>query len=241
MRPRAFTLLEMVLVVAIMATIAGTVVALTGDLQDTANRDIRRHEMSAVREALLRFHADTGFFPGEGPFDLDTRPGGFVPAGAQPAQWHDHAANLRQLVENPLAATSHPLRVWDPDRRRGWHGPYLETSCEGRVALPFVDGRAPPADQDLESTPLPDLIPAVADPDLRQVPAPGQPFHWTGYLPPGDVLQAQGQPYLVFLPRLADGSVDRGPTSAAQVRCLGNDRRVSVAPGTDDLQVYLFR
>lgn len=241
MRPRAFTLLEMVLVVAIMATIAGTVVALTGDLQDTVSLDLRLHEMTAIREALLRFHADTGYFPGEGPFDLDTRPGGFVPLGARPPQWHDCAANVWQLAQNPLEGTSHPLRVWDPDRRRGWHGPYLAMSCEGRVALPFVDGRAAPANQDLEAAPLADLLPAVADPGLRQVPPPGQPFHWTSYSSPGDVLGAQGQPYLVFLPRLADGSVDRAPTSAAQVRCLGNDRLVSVDPGTDDLHLYLFR
>lgn len=239
MRTRAFTLVELILVVAIMATLAGTVVVMAEGTHDRVDRDLRMREMYAIRQALLQFQLDTGFFPGEGPFDHRN---GHVPVGAFTEQWHDTAVNVWQLIRNPLEGGSHPLATWDPDRQRGWRGPYLTTSGEGQVFVPFIDGRSAPSSIDPGAgTPLSEPMPAIADPALRPVAPPGSPFHWVTHYPPFQPLASQGRPYLIYLPRAASGAVIRGPDSEAQVRCMGDDGLISTMAGTDDLTVYLFR
>lgn len=129
-----FTLLELLVVVAILAAIAGGVILALGGVQDDAALNLSRSEMLEVKKALLHFKQDTGFLPKQGPFDLAPPDGtGEVPLPPQGAAWFRSPANLVQLYENPLAATTHPMKDWNPDTGRGWRGPYLTRQGEGLV------------------------------------------------------------------------------------------------------------
>ncbi|MBX3467082.1 MAG: hypothetical protein KF878_09310 [Planctomycetes bacterium] len=162
--PRAtggFTLIEIVMVVAMLAALAGMVAASMQGLQDQATLDLARQELNEVRRAVLQFKADTGFLPKRGIFDLDGRNLGRskVPAyvdASDAASWFDRPENLWQLFERPLPSITsqpdfQPLSTWDPVRCRGWRGPYLSRSGEGRFRSGELLTSVPP-------------VPAVADP-----------------------------------------------------------------------------
>lgn len=246
MRYRGFTLVELMLVVAILATLAGSVVMLADDTQLAVDEKIVLREALVLREAVTRFQADTGWYPGEGPFDLDesasgtarhphaavtlsTVQGKGVPNG-QEARWFDNAANVWQLVESPLPA-SHPLASWDPDRSRGWHGPYLTLSTEGQTRTTFVSSR----DASTSSFVVP-LAPAIADPFLRECPASASAAGYWAALS-GEPSPRQGQPLYLFLPRDTSGLVIRNSPDA-RVVSIGLDNTLGTA---DDTVVYLFR
>ena len=271
---RAFTLIETLVVVAIVAMIAGAFVMSTSATAAGAGTDLAKHELAQVRDAILRFHADTGWLPGQGPFDLEGRTGGQVAAAEVEARfgvptanvpsWFDSATNLWQLVENPLTTldeldTEHALARWDPDRGRGWRGPYLSLNGEGRVEAGFVNRRLDPyfddADGDgdgsndnptgetlhdgLFATRLPSA-PAIADPFLGPCGAGTQQLVWSdaSTLSP---LAAQGTPYLLIIPE------DPALADRARLISLGPDRRLDPHPALDpdaprdDVVLYLFR
>lgn len=96
---RGFTVLELILVVAILATVAGGVLASLEGAQDRAAGDVTTHELGQVRDAVLAFRRDLGALP--------------VQADAE---------DLSQLL---AAAPPAGVAAWDPALRRGWRGPYL--------------------------------------------------------------------------------------------------------------------
>lgn len=182
-----FTLIEMILVVAMMATLAGLALATMSDTQDHATAELAKHELNEVRRAVLQFKADTGFFPRRGPFNLVGRAGptnegadGLVRPGPLPGAndaertaWFDAAENLFQLFSEPELEPGQPLSAlagWNPDRRRGWRGPYLACSGEGRVGRPD----SPP-------------VPAVADPFSHALEVPW--FEWDDPSAPSPALR----------------------------------------------------
>jgi prepilin-type N-terminal cleavage/methylation domain-containing protein len=119
-----FTLIELLLVVAILATIAGAVLSTMEGVQERAQDEVTTHELGQLRDALLAFKRDLGCFPNQGAF-------------AQPTPDEE---DLSQLLATtwPLAPTvpPNPLATWDPDRRRGWRGPYLRAVRVDDRALP---------------------------------------------------------------------------------------------------------
>lgn len=256
MRTRAFTLVELILVVAIMATLAGTVVVMAEGTQHSVDEGLVKREALAVREAVLRFHADTGWLPGEGPFDLMDAAAGRhalaavpltrvhaqgAPAG-QEAAWFDSAANLWQLVASPLDSTpalDHPLERWDPDRARGWRGPYLSLNAEGRVRVTFIGARTIPplADTNL----LLALAPGVADPFLTECPtSPLESGYWESLTE--QPLSRQGRPYLLFLPRdPSTGLVLRSTSNVADAPRVVSTGSDGVLGTADDVTAYLFQ
>lgn len=150
LRDRGFTLIELLVVCSILAATA--YIAWGGYLgvQEGAEDDIARAEMQRVAAALKRFKADTGYYPGQGPFALadvgtvETASGdGFncAPVGgvlrswtaptadADRDVWFDSPANLALLFAAPKLCANHPLaylKEWNAITRRGWHGPYLD-------------------------------------------------------------------------------------------------------------------
>lgn len=97
-RGRGFTLLELVVVVAILAVAAGLVVATLGPTQDDALSKTARSEIATLRDACLRWKADLGSFP----------------------------ASLGDLKSaTPPAALPIALQSWNPNLKRGWRGPYV--------------------------------------------------------------------------------------------------------------------
>jgi len=135
-----FTLLELLVVLAILSIIAGTVVLGLQGLQDQGRSDARKFEMAELRKALLQFRRDSGSndFPKDGRYDCDDDPSGESTAlnteltnlpsyisslsPAEKVAWCKSDANFWMLFENPLPDDNN----WDEDTRRGWNGPYLQ-------------------------------------------------------------------------------------------------------------------
>ena len=151
LRDRGFTLIELLLVCGILAALSYTAWGAYTGIQEGAEDDIARAEMQRLADGLKRFKADTGYYPGQGPFSL-AAPGtietavsatridcmpvdGVLRSWAAPHTdadkdaWFASPANLALLFAAPALCGNHPLATlnrWRPDSRRGWHGPYLD-------------------------------------------------------------------------------------------------------------------
>ena len=145
-----FTLLELIIVVSILAIIGGIVLrVVSADTLTNAQRDANLGTLGQVRDALLQFRQDMGYFPGQGPLggaDLDLTLSGFDTnafldsAGATAAVWadlgndNDTLINFWQLFRQPYTAGDTPDDAddsndrwgWNRDLGLGWNGPYLE-------------------------------------------------------------------------------------------------------------------
>jgi len=180
-----------------MASLAGVVAVSAGSVEDKVALDLARSEMVAVKRAILRFKEDTGHFPRSGPFALVTG-GGSVPVPVEGEAWSGSPANLVQLLENPLAGTGHPLAAWDPERRRGWRGPYVTRDGEGVVS---IGADLTPSGGSPTSGALLLDVPGVADP--LAAPPVGAYLAWRSR--PGGAPHARhGRPYVALEIGLAD-------------------------------------
>ena len=217
-------MLELLVVVAILAVVAGGIVVVFGGVEEDAAFKIAQSEMMEIRKAILQFRRDTGFLPRQGPLAL-TIDGGSVPLPPQGEAWFKSPANFIQLLENPLTGTGHPLETWNIDTKRGWNGPYLSRSGEGYVTLGDnlqADGSGSPTAGGL----LVD-VPGMADPFTAEPVSgyllwranPGGPFHpdW-------------GRPYFLF---------DLDNNDARIVGMAAN--RTYEAGAGDDLVLYLLK
>jgi prepilin-type N-terminal cleavage/methylation domain-containing protein len=134
-----FTLLELLLVIALLSVTAGVVVQGYEGVQDQGRYDAARFEMAELRKALLQFRRDSGTndFPGQGIYDCTALADEAIDNG-RPATWTQSVpevnianrsdwidwcqspANFWMLFADPLGSG------WNPDTHRGWHGPYLQ-------------------------------------------------------------------------------------------------------------------
>lgn len=257
---RSFTLLELILVVTVLAIVAGTVISNLGTSEDRAHASLAFAELTAVRDAVRRFRADTGFLPKNGPFARDAiqPPADLVGSGfdslAKWEAWFDSPANLGQLFERPKIREDHPL-AWlvDPnsfvERGRGWNGPYLTSGGEGWVhvgAYLMPDGSGDPS----QGAVLPAMR-AVADPYLREPLGSSSLEHWERHfawwaVPPDSAqpnrevpFAVQGRPILVFDLNSTD------PDRPVRIVGFGPDGRypTPATPTTpsDDLELVIPR
>lgn len=217
-----FTLLELVIVIAILATIAGGVVASMDGVEDQAASQLVRHELATLREAVLAFRRDTGHLPKQGPFAKRLN----VVRGSDDPASFDHPANWSQLYDNPIlkdastGAYLDPIGQWNPDTRRGWNGPYLARGAEGRVLVPGFD----PGALAWTAGPLVGPLESVADPFARaKVEGTGafEWWPWSGTEP----LARQGRPYLLLrLDALREARiVSFGPDGVFEGSAIGDD------------------
>lgn len=149
-RDHGFTLMELMVVVGIMALVAGMVVAAYDSVQQRAEQAVARQQLATVRDALLRFRVDMGYFPGEGALapaslklDGFKYVNGSTPDIESPdlemrSRWATHPLNLWMLFEQPLAVEEE--NRWDANRwnwkpgvSRGWQGPYLGQGMGARL------------------------------------------------------------------------------------------------------------
>ncbi|SMC16527.1 general secretion pathway protein G [Andreprevotia lacus DSM 23236] len=63
-RKRGFTLIELLVVLAIMATLLTLVVPRYFQQTDRAAETVLKHNLVAMRDAVDKFYADTGHYPG---------------------------------------------------------------------------------------------------------------------------------------------------------------------------------
>jgi prepilin-type N-terminal cleavage/methylation domain-containing protein len=136
-----FTLLELLTVVALLATVSLVAWSTYTDVDRRAADELAHAELLKLARALQRFHNDTGFWPGEGPFrvveNCDTPASGSLTLSSAEAEavdfprqkaWFDSAVNLTLLFSPPTLCAGHPLAFlarWNPEAHRGWNGPYL--------------------------------------------------------------------------------------------------------------------
>jgi len=141
-----FSLLEMLVVVSILATVAGIGMQAYGNTKFDTEVKLSIVELQNIAKAVQRFKHDTGYYPKQGPFNLDLidRVKGEVsisllpsasgsPAATQ-TDWFDSPANFYQLVIEPVNESGDSVMAWDIETGKGWHGPYLSS-----VKLSYVD------------------------------------------------------------------------------------------------------
>ncbi len=258
-----FTLLELLIVVAVMAIIAGAAIVLLGQTETRAQQHLVTSEINELKKALLRFREDTGHFPTQGPFNLNSRAGGFVPqanlpdyvaSGAETA-WFDCPANFWQLFQNPLSEDRnnngildtgedtngngtidvfHSLGVWNPDSGRGWHGPYLSRTGNGYVRV-GASLLTNGAGSPTVGAAVADVV-GVADPFVKPPSTATLYLQWlTAPTVSASALSRWGRPYLLLEPAV--------PNSARLVSMGANGTYESTAitTGGDDIAAFLLR
>jgi len=132
-----FTLMELLTVITLIAITATVAITSYDGVQDQSRYDVAKFEMTQIRKALIQFRQDSGSnsFPTQGSYDCtDDVNGGSITqpnsefnfpaeAGVTPTAiiaWCQHPANFWMLFADPLD------NGWNPDTKRGWHGPYLQ-------------------------------------------------------------------------------------------------------------------
>jgi len=149
---RGFTLLALLVVVAVLAATAFIASGTFRGVSDDADERLVRAEMQEIAKALRQFRQDTGYFPRQGPFALNTaasapndesvidadlqtvaHSGG---TAAARARWFNSPANFYQLLVDPLLSDHvQGLEQWNAETGRGWRGPYLSGFRDGFVDI----------------------------------------------------------------------------------------------------------
>lgn len=168
-----FTLLELLVVIAVMGILSTVAVLSYEGVQEQGQYDTTRFEMTEIRNALLKFRRDSGSndFPGQGQYDCSDAANGnpgnanpdfnFPPeAGSNDSEkiaWCRHPANFWMLFVDPFGRATDDQ--WNEDTHRGWHGPYLtrksgllNLSAGNPAGLPTQNGIWGIADAYLNST-----------------------------------------------------------------------------------------
>lgn len=112
------SLLELLVVVSILAAIAGIGTAYYDSIGEDKKDDLTRIEINQLAAAVKQFHTDTGTWPGFADVDLD----GDTDEHSQPFSWSI-------LTDTNLAS-------WDAVSNRGWRGPYINRMPVDSVNVP---------------------------------------------------------------------------------------------------------
>ena len=151
---KAFTLLELLIVVAILAIIGGSMFVAYQGTGDTAEENLVEQRLAGLRQALLNFRRDMGYFPSEGPLgdtatvepvvgqltDYDNM------SNVEKSLWRNHELNHWMLYFRPNDTTIANKWIYDSDAKRGWNGPYLNAKAgllldnAGTLASAFTGG-----------------------------------------------------------------------------------------------------
>lgn len=125
---RGFTLLELLVVVALIGVLASIALVAFDKTRDRAEVDVARIEMTEIRKALHMFHRDVGHDPSAVTEDLSL--------------WLLSSCQADNMAANDY---DDGCAQWDPDARRGWNGPYMnaETGTQANAAATF-DGLLDP-------------------------------------------------------------------------------------------------
>ncbi len=224
---RGLSLLELLVVAAILAIVAAGAVRLFSAQGSELKEELALVELTRLRDALRQFREDTGHLPRSGPFGLAVDgPPGQVAIPLQGADWFRSPANVIQLLEQPVAENGQPIMPFDPNTGRGWRGPYLAHGTEGFVSIGSAlgpDGMGRPLDGALVVQ-----VPAVADPFDQHLPI-GNFLVWANSL--GASIGRLGRPILL---------VDMEEPSQARLISFGPDGVYQAGAG-DDLVMPVLR
>jgi type II secretory pathway pseudopilin PulG len=127
MRKSNFTLMELLIVTAILTIIGGSVAMSYSDTYEQSNKEILKFRTSVLYKALVKFKKDMGYYPktiekfsfeevkNPAPSDLS----------ADKQEWFEDTQNFNQLFEEPVDQDIDNLWKWNIDSKRGWQGPYI--------------------------------------------------------------------------------------------------------------------
>lgn len=121
-KQKGFTLLELLVVVSILAAISFTTATVFQGIDEEVDGQLAQVELVEVAKAVKRFRADTGYFPKEGPFDLD-------------ADATVTGSSACQTLYTALtgSATGHPAAAVDVDDASLFPA-YAPVDCDDKVA-----------------------------------------------------------------------------------------------------------
>jgi len=241
---RAFTLLELLVVVAIMAMVAGVGGSLVLNTGETVAVDLVQYEIREVRGAILQFQRDTGFLPRTGPFDL----AGYSEQGrvvlhdpTKRTDWFYSPANFDQLLEEPLDRAGNPVMPWNIHRGRGWRGPYLR---QPKFTVTVGDAlRENGAGSPAIGTILPPM-PGIDDPFIREAERPFLVWQGSTSHNDDDTSVRLGRPFYFLDWNDRDWAriVSSGPNGLYESQILAGrpslDDEIDIG---DDMVLYLFR
>lgn len=128
-RSAGFTLLELLVVVALMSVVAVAAVISLDNVDDTAAVQVARSEMVEISKGLKLFKRDVGHFPDA----ADEIKYVGVPDPIEEMKFEAAKLNLLRTCQATdigkvtLAEPTYDVHCkdWNIDTARGWHGPYL--------------------------------------------------------------------------------------------------------------------
>jgi len=142
-KQKGFTLFELLVVVSILAAVAGIGASAVVGYEQEAREQLVYSEMNNIAKAIYRFKADTGYFPKEGVF-----PNRYADEDNPTI---DEMSNLSDLFFSPREDGSDDLAnsantvfgaeilAWDIQTARGWNGPYISLNSLQRRSLGDCD------------------------------------------------------------------------------------------------------
>ncbi len=108
---KGFTLLELLVVLAMLTAMAGIGVSVVAGVEDNANDDFVQTEMRSLVVAVKRFQADTGLWPGQANYSRNN-----------PFDWIE--MNIQSGAND-----------WDRVSARGWRGPYISEPLQSDIEV----------------------------------------------------------------------------------------------------------
>lgn len=118
MVPRyAFTLVEMIVVLMILAALSSVVAPLLSQSVHDANRISTQTSLTAVRDALVKYWSDTKHLPMDGITTSATE---------------SNRLDIDWLFRNPTSGDQ--VQDFDPNTKIGWRGRYLNHSTGDEIA-----------------------------------------------------------------------------------------------------------
>ncbi len=130
--PSAFTLMELLVTISILAIVGGLLISQISLNKDAVQTDINKRSMGQVRDALLAFRMDMGYFPQQGALN-DThiklswvRDGKLIKSNKSIIKWNKNKFNFWQLFKQPESTIGDGRWDYLPSSGRGWNGPYLQ-------------------------------------------------------------------------------------------------------------------
>jgi len=240
---QGFTLLELLVVVGILAVIAGsTIFANRTQTIDNAKVTAAITEMQNIRHALLQYKTDNFEFPDQ----------------ESPA---DFAFLFVKPTDDNNSDGEEDIQPWNNDYQKGWRGPYLASGDDGLVDIGGnldINGSGKPYIIDIDKKnlqrgiPDPFIFAPVANGDSK--PLISSPcddsadannkclldWRMVGQTDADDPLQQKGRPYLAFDLDDIDKAriVSMGPNGIYDSGTVSNCS--SDANTTDDLILCLY-
>ncbi|MBL4774236.1 MAG: prepilin-type N-terminal cleavage/methylation domain-containing protein [Alcanivoracaceae bacterium] len=225
-----FTLLELIVVVAILVAIAGIGTFAMRNIVSDSAIDVTRAEMQQISKAITQFKQDTGYYIGQGPFALlDSNDdgnadancnactlascssiGALDPASVTSQIWLENPVNFKQLFSEPVYCSNHPIKsvmasATFKANNRGWNGPYM-VSSEGVVSLQTIPdsvlatGNLTPGNAIVN-------IPSLSDP-FERADSSVFKFSWLASSA-GSLANSAGSPYMLFIQKIDNSDVPR--------------------------------